>query len=113
MTGGLSGAGAASDRRRVDSFSSSGTGSPNDDFRILGSKSEFLLRLHVSPAPTPLAKDEADDFADEMVEARRNNGLNRAFMSVIMPWHDRVSRWAEGEISRRASGSDLDTKGRV
>lgn len=35
----------------------------------------------MSPAPTPLAKDEADDFADEMTEVRRKN---RAFISVIM-----------------------------
>lgn len=35
----------------------------------------------MSPAPTPLAKDEAEDFADEMVEVRRKN---RAFISVII-----------------------------
>ena len=84
--GGLSaaGGGAASGRRRVDSFSSACTGSPNDDLRVLDSKSEVLLRLRVSPAPTPLAKEEVEDFADERVEGRRNNGLHRALISAMI-----------------------------
>lgn len=83
MAGGLSAGGAASGCR-VDSFSSVCTGSPNDDFRFLDSKSELLLRLRVSPAPTPLAKDDDEDLADEMIELRRNNGLNRALRSAMM-----------------------------
>lgn len=82
MAGGLSAGGAAS--CRADSFSLACTGSPNDDFWFLESKRELLLRLRVSPVPTPLAKDEDEDLADEMVEVRRNNGLNRALRSAMM-----------------------------